>query len=420
MASAPGRPLARRLVVTAALGLFALGAAGALVLTGASRTIGLADLSIFVAFGTFAVVGGVLVDQTGHRIGWLCLAVGVGGAMSGFTQEYAVYAAARAGLPGAELAAWLQNWLWFPFVGMVFTFLPLLFPDGRLPSPRWRPVAWLAALDIVLLVVAFGLTPSGAFGGIANPIWLIPTGPLAAGIQFVASALTIVAGVLCAGALLVRYRSADSRQRAQLKWVVAAVSVFAASLVVGIVWPAFDTFNFVIPLLPLAVGIAMLRYDLYDIDVLIRRALVYVPLTALLAGLYAASVALFQRLFVAITGDRSDAAIVLTTLILAAIFTPARKVLETAVDRRFMPRPVVSAPVDGRLVALDDPELRAVVEATVRDVVAGMGFPDPRRSVYDHPTPPGVQEVTTRGQEGEDPQEAEAGQDQDRQVAATT
>jgi hypothetical protein len=406
------------MVVTAGLGLFALSATGALVLAGATRPVSPGDLSTLFAFGTFAVVGGVLVAHTGHRIGWLCLAVGVGGAMSGFTQEYATYAAARAGLPGTELAAWLQNWLWFPFVGIVFTFLPLLFPDGHLPSRRWRPLAWLALVDIALLVVAFGLTPTGAFGGIGNPFWLIPAGPLTTTIQLVARLLTIVAGVLCAAALIVRYRSAGAKQRAQLKWVVAAVSVFAASLVVVLVFPELDTFNFVIPLLPLAVGIAMLRYDLYDIDVLIRHAIVYIPLMALLGGLYAASVALFQRLFIAITGDRSDAAIVLTTLILAAIFTPARKVLETAVERRFMPRAAAPSPAEGRLVALDDPELRGTIEAVVREVVSGMGFPDPARSVYDLVAPPGVQEVTTRGQEGEDPKEAEAGQDQDRQVGA--
>jgi hypothetical protein len=178
-----------------------------------------------------------------------------------------------------------------------------------------------------------------------------------------------------------RYRDAGSEQRAQLKWVVAAVSVFAVSLVVSILGGT-DTFDFVIPLLPLSVGIAMLRYHLYDIDLIIRRALIYVPLTALLGGLYAASVALFQRLFVVVTGDRSDAAIVITTLILATLFTPARKALEGAVDRRFKPdsTPPLASAASDRLVPLDDPRLRLEIEAVARQIVAEMGSHAPSGS----------------------------------------
>jgi len=253
-------------------------------------------------------------------------------------------------------------------------FLPLLFPDGRLPSPRWWPVAWLAVVDIVVLLVAVGFTSPGLFGGEPSPLAIIPAGPASEAIGTLAAILTLGAGVLCAGSLLVRYRRVDSDERQQLKWVAGAMAVFAVSLVVSVLLPPIDTFAWVLPIVPISVGIAILRYRLYDIDILIGRALAYVALSALLAGGYAASVALFQRLFILVTGDRSDAAIVITTLILASIFTPARKALEGVVERRFRPPEAVAAPApEAVLVALDDPQLErridAIARAAVRDAL---------------------------------------------------
>jgi hypothetical protein len=162
---------ARRASAWIALGVFAFGASLALVLSAYNGSLSPGDVGLVFAFGAFAVVGALIVDRAAdNRIGWVCLGVGVGGAMVGFTQAFATYGASHPGTPGILLAAWLQNWLWFPFIGLAFTFLPLLFPDGRLPSRRWRPVAWLSVFDIALLVVAFGFTPSGAWGLIPNPI----------------------------------------------------------------------------------------------------------------------------------------------------------------------------------------------------------------------------------------------------------
>ena len=150
--------------------------------------------------------------------------------MVGFTQAFATYGASHPGTPGILLATWLQNWLWVPFIGLAFTFLPLLFPDGRLPSRRWRPVAWLSVFDIGLLVVAFGFTPSGAWGLIPNPVWVVPAGALADALQIAAGATTIVTGTMCASAPLVRYRRAGPEERAQLRWVAVAVTIFVAQL----------------------------------------------------------------------------------------------------------------------------------------------------------------------------------------------
>jgi hypothetical protein len=356
------------------------------ILAVASLTLGggtpdLGSALLLLAFASFAIVGAVLIDQRpDNAIGWVCALIGLGSAVTAMAQAYATYGLSHPGLPGADLAAWLQSWLWYPTAGLAFSFLPLLFPDGRLPSPRWRPVAWLAAADLVLLSVAFGFARSGSFAPIPNPITIPSAEGLLETLQGIGSAITVVVGLLCAGALVVRYRGAKTDERQQLKWVTFAVVVFAAGLAVSIIFPEIDAFPFTIPLLPLSVGIAVLRYRLYDIDLIINRALVYIPLTGILGGVYAASVTFFQKLFIAATGDRSDAAIVLTTLILAGTFTPVRKVLEAAVERRFKPgaahgdrnaaTPIVE-PSRG-LVALDDPALRRQMETVAGEVYREM------------------------------------------------
>jgi hypothetical protein len=360
------------------LAAFVLVVLVALILAVATDSLTAQTAIQIVGFAAFALVGTILLEQAAHPIGWICLAIGLGGAVTGLAQGYVLFVDAHPGTPGAEAAAIAEAFLGFPAVALVFTFLPLLFPDGHLPSPRWRGVAWLAVVDIAVFVVAFGLTETGLFSSRPNPIGIVPAGPVTNVLNAAVASLTIVTGLLCASALFVRYRRADPVVRQQLKWVAAAVAIFAGSLVASILLPPIDTFALTLPLLPLAVGIAILRYRLYDIDVLIRRAMVYVPLTAVLGGLYAASVALFQRLFVVVTGDRSDAAIVITTLILAALFTPARKALESAVDRRFKPAgPDEKAEGDGRLVSIDDPVLERriaeVARAAVREMLADGG-----------------------------------------------
>ncbi len=317
--------------------VFALLVLAALTLSIANGSWNLEITVQLVAFASFAIVGAVLLEQVGHRIGWICLVIGLGGVVNGLAQEVLRYTAAHPGAPGATAALALQLLFGFPATGLAFTFLPLLFPDGRLPSARWQPVAWLAVADLLTLVVAGGFTTPGLFATGPNPFSIIPAGPASDAVTTGAGILTIITGCLCASALAVRFRRVGPVERQQLKWVAAAVTLFAASLVFSILFTPIDTFAWLLPLLPISVGIAILRYRLYDIDVIIGRALVYVPLTALLAGLYAASVALFQRLFVAVTGNQSDAAVIITTLILASLFTPARKWLEGIVERRFRP-----------------------------------------------------------------------------------
>ena len=180
---------------------------------------------------------------------------------------------------------------------------------------------------------------------------------------------------ICAAIPIARYRRAGTEERAQIKWFAFAAVLLAAVLIVNAFADnAIEVVQAIcIALVPAAIGMAVLRYRLYDIDVLINRTLVWVSLTALLGGLYAASVALLQKIFVNLTGDRSDAAIIITTLILAGLFTPARRVLDTIVDTRFRlsPRPVRAgaAPAGGLDKELTS-RIETIAERVARDVLA--------------------------------------------------
>ncbi|TME10771.1 MAG: hypothetical protein E6I65_07905 [Chloroflexi bacterium] len=225
--------------------------------------------------------------------------------------------------------------------------LAIVFPDGRLPSPRWR---WPVALGVAS--VGFGtflqlIRPDALVGVVAGayanpfavdglPPWL---GSLAYPTVSIGILVMTLLGIL---AVVVRYRRGDVVDRQQLRWFLAAVSLAALPLAMTVVpsigGPGTGLLAAVgLVLVPISVGIAVTRYRLYQIDHLISRTLVYVPLTALLAGLYAAVVTLLQRVFQTVTGDRSDAAIIISTLILASVFTPIRKWLEGIVERRYKP-----------------------------------------------------------------------------------
>jgi hypothetical protein len=175
--------------------------------------------------------------------------------------------------------------------------------------------------------------------------------------------------VACSAIPVIRFRRAGPDERHQLKWFAFAAILLAVTLLAN----AFLGDAVAVPLaicvalVPAAIGIAVLRYRLYDIDFLINRTLVWVPLTALLGGLYASLVALLQRVFVNLTGDRSDAAIIITTLLLAGLFTPARRVLDTIVDTRFRVSPPATGPT-ATLLTLDDAALERRVEEIARRV----------------------------------------------------
>jgi MFS family permease len=251
--------------------------------------------------------------------------------------------------------AGISDWIWVPAVGLLGTYVLLLFPDGKLPSRRWRPLAWLSGAVILLLSLGVMLAPGPLdnLGGVRNPFgiegadWLtvaayalLPLLPLC----MLASALSLV----------LRYRRSGGEERQQIKWIAFAASVvvvlYAIAMIASFVFPAeswttagsvwwLNLLTYAVlssfTIVPMAVGMAVLKYRLYEIDIIINRALVYVSLTATLVALYLSGIVLLQRVFVAFTGQRSTLAVVASTLLIAALFNPLRRRIQSFIDRRF-------------------------------------------------------------------------------------
>jgi hypothetical protein len=298
----------------------------------------------------FSTVGALIATRRAQNaIGWILLVAGLALAATILTSGYVDLSLAqpRGRLPGTEWVAWFAQWVWVPGFGPTLTFLLLLFPDGRLPSRRWRPVGWLAAVAIVTLAFGSAFTP-GPFVDrpeINNPLGLAPfTGSLLeeGGVGWLLFPASVV---LSASSMVVRFRRARGEERQQIKWFAlaaafAAVGWVAITLTYGSEESLVVVGAQLLQLLsflgiPLAVGIAILKYRLYDIDVVINRTLVYGTLTAMLVGVYLGSVVSLQYAFRVLTGQGSQIAIVASTLAIAALFNPLRKRVQAFVDRRF-------------------------------------------------------------------------------------
>jgi hypothetical protein len=264
-----------------------------------------------------------------------------------FTSEYATYAllAAPGTLPAAEAAAWIYSWVWVPGLGFI-VFLPLLFPSGRLPSPRWRPFAWFSVLLATVGTILAAFSPGPGVGlSIRNPFGVESLPNLNEQLQALMFALIFVA----AASLVGRLHHARGVERQQIKWVA-----YAGALAGGASFPTYTLLEAVdqrwlhmigyVPALvgivgvPIAVGIAITRYRLYGIDILINRTLVYGSLTAMLVVVYFGGIVVSQRVFVLLTGEKSTLAVVASTLLIAALFTPLRRHIQSFIDRRFYRR----------------------------------------------------------------------------------
>jgi hypothetical protein len=329
----------------------------------ASRTV--VDLLVSVPILAFPIVGALIASRRPQNpIGWICLGDGLLWMLLGLFDYYSVYGLARPGsVPFPAAAAGLGEWLWVPTVGLLAIYLVLLFPDGRLPSRRWRPLAWLSGAIIVLVSVGSGLSPGpiAELGGVRNPFGLEgqPWVAYAANAGLVVFLGCILASVV---GLILRYRRSRGEERQQIKWIAFAASVvglgFVGAMVSGLIASVFapeawgdnadgaplwfDLLFSVVLLsfggLPVAVGIAVMRYRLYDIDLIINRALVYGSLTATLAVMYVGSVVSLQAALRVLTGQESTLAIVASTLAIAALFSPLRRQVQGFVDRRFYRR----------------------------------------------------------------------------------
>jgi hypothetical protein len=300
----------------------------------------------------FAIVAALIVSrQPRNALGWvLMVPVGVyvvSGPIASYIESLGPSSAEPTLL--ILLMAWFSSWNWllliFPLV-----YIPLLFPNGRPPTPRWRWVSVAAIAWATLFVLLATLSQQIHTNTAPDIVFDNPIGVL--GIDTVERLVGVwIVGLLalavaCAVALFVRYRRANETEREQIKWLLYACALFlvvyvggfvsglgGTASVGGYIWEVF--FGLSVIALPAAIGIAILRYRLYDIDVVINRTLVYGPLTATLVALYFGGIVLLQRLFVLLTGQKSTLAIVASTLLIAALFNPLRTRLQSFIDRRF-------------------------------------------------------------------------------------
>jgi len=304
---------------------------------------------LFLAFST---VGALVVSRhPGNAIGWILCAIGLIGPLGGTADGYAVYGLATKpdSLPEPEIAAWLSAWVAGANVLGLLAFILLLFPAGRLPSRRWRLALWVNGFAL-LLVFLWGLEP-GPLAGFAplevtNPFGLERVGGAFGALGVAGFCLMLGVSVAGLSSLVLRFRVARGDERQQLKWLAYAAGLVCAAFLAGpVVWSAQSLPDWVWTAMfllgfsatPVAIGIAILRYRLYDIDVVINRTLVYGSLTALLAGAYFGLVLLFQLALEPVT-EGNELAVAVSTLAVAALFRPARRRIQGFVDRRFYRR----------------------------------------------------------------------------------
>src|SRR5712691_4684590 len=330
-------------------------------------SVGLLDIWAGIAILGCAVVGALIVSTHGaHPIGWMFCGAALTLGFSSFAVQYAILAlvVAPGTLPFGQAMAWFGFWLEVPAVAVIALFLPLLFPDGHLPSPRWRPAAIVAGASVGVAALVTMVAPQTYvdYPSIRNPIGLDQYRDFFDAIAVVMQAILLLIVAVGALALFSRVRGADADERQQIKWFAFAGSLIVATFVVDLaarfVPPLLAVNDLVAGLaltaLPTAVGIAILRNRLYDIDPILNRTSVYVLLTAVLAGVYTGAVALFQRLFVTMTGQGSDIAIVMTLFVLATAFTPVKNTLQETVDRRIKPTQSHVAHAAARVSGIDD------------------------------------------------------------------
>ena len=324
-----------------------------------------AVLIFLLPFLAFPVVGALIASRRPNNpIGWICLAIGILWMLANLTSGYGIYGllvARPSSVPFPAAIGSLGEWMWAPALGLLGTYLILLFPDGRLPSRRWRPLAWFSGAVIISVSLTNALRPGRLpnLGGVPNPFGLEEY-PWVADVTQGVTLLLPLCVLASALSLVLRFLRSGGEQREQVKWIAFAASFVGLVALITVV----STFRFApeflevagtqplwlkllqdVELLSLAgvavaVGFAILRHRLYDIDVVINRTLVYGSLTAMLAAVYFGGVATTQALFRTLTGqeEQPQLAIVISTLAIAALFNPLRRRIQSFVDRRFYRR----------------------------------------------------------------------------------
>jgi hypothetical protein len=355
------------------------------------------DSTFLLAFAAFMAVGAVIVaHRPGNAVGWIFSAIGLLTATGMLAGEYAARAdLGRPGaLPGGILAAWYSSWFWYPTLALVLVFTLLLFPTGRLLSAAWRPVAVAAAAATVGITMLSALTPTLEDENytVRNPIGLAwVQDPEQTAVGTVLFALLLGCMGAAALSLVLRFHRAQGVERQQLKWFTYAGALMVLFGLVPELLPTTANISEALwglgaVLVPVAAGIAILRYRLYDIDRLINRTLVYAALTALLGAVYAGVVLVLGQLFGGVGAEPPSWAVAGATLAVAALFQPARRRIQQAVDRRFNRRRYHAAKTieafSARLrqeIDLDtlSAELLAVVDQTMEPTKASLWLRPP-------------------------------------------
>ena len=297
----------------------------------------------------WSTVGAVVASRRPENpVGWILWAMGLLSGVALFAGQYATYALLvhPGSLPGGELVGLVSSWIWVPVIGLLI-FLLLLFPNGRLPTRRWRPVAWTGAAVIAMGAINEALVP-GTIDGLEpfrNPLGIEGAKRILTLLATLSQVLAAALLLIAAASLFVRLLRARGEERQQVKWLAYAAMVLAGAFFLGSISGAIGAswVGFVLSMVgflgvPIAAGIAILKYRLYEIDLIINRTLVYGSLTATLVAIYFGGIVLLQRLFVIVTGEKSTLAVVASTLVIAALFTPLRRRIQSFIDRRFYRR----------------------------------------------------------------------------------
>lgn len=300
-------------------------------------------IGLLVGLAGYIVVGAVLASKRPHNpIGWLFICAALAGAAAKLCESVAIYGMRTApdAIPFAPFIGWLVTW----FVGLfgaLLIFAPLVFPTGRLPSPKWRPVVvGIGLFQLVSTAIyAFGQpTPAPSYPDLTNPLLipaLIPVASRATGTVVSGAPVVLLFG-LAVASIVARYRAAAFTEKQQLKWIVLAAVLTVACLGAAVIVPPLLEVSSVVALnlIPIAVAIAILRYRLYDIDHLINRTLVYGATSGVIAVVFFAGIVALQPLLRPLT-EGSDLTVAASTLIAFALFQPIRSRVQSAVDRRF-------------------------------------------------------------------------------------
>lgn len=301
----------------------------------------------FLGFATVGLV--VATRQPRNAVGWLFMLVGFTPTLGFVTSAYAAYALRTGG--GSSLGAfagWVSSWAWFPGIGVLITFALLLFPDGRLLSKRWKVVAYLSGGMIVTAAIAMSLVPGEiepfdpSLPSMVNPYGIESMSGFLTALEGIAFGLVPPLGLVCASSLAFRFRRASSEQRQQIKWFAYSAGMLVVIMLVdGTLLDSFfgekvtEAIFLVGMIFPsVGAGIGILKYRLYDIDIVINRTLVYLLLTAILGLAYVGLVVALQASLAPIA-EQSDLAIAGSTLAVAALFRPVRSKVQSFIDRRF-------------------------------------------------------------------------------------